>query len=78
MKHQRHFGSANVVPLREMTRIGAFIGISIAAPGFSTRHCRVSWSCAKLTERRDNLLATLAVLEQRLARLRGRPDKLPA
>jgi hypothetical protein len=26
MKHQHHFGSANVIALREMARIGAFIG----------------------------------------------------
>jgi hypothetical protein len=26
MKHQHHFGSANVIPLREVARIGAYIG----------------------------------------------------
>jgi hypothetical protein len=71
MKHQRHFGSANVIPLREVARIGAFIGDldrraqllehDIAAyPGLATT----------LTACRDNLRATIVVLEKRLASLR--------
>jgi len=79
MKHQRHFGSASVIPLREMARIGALIG-DIDRRARLLDHDIVAYPilAATLTERRDNLLATIAVLEQRLASLRGRPHKLPA
>jgi hypothetical protein len=72
MKYQRHFGSANVIPLRDVARIGAFIG-DINRRARLLDHDIVAYPilAATVTERRDNLLSTIAVLEPRLARLRG-------
>jgi hypothetical protein len=79
MKHQRHFGSANVIPLKGVAQIGAFIGdIDRRARLLDHDIAAYPVLATALTERRDNLLATIAMLEQRLASLRGQPNKLPA
>ena len=79
IKHHRHFGSANIIPLREVARIGAFIG-DLDRRTQLLDHDIAAYPvlATALTERRDNLLATIAMLEQRLASLRGQPNKLPA
>jgi hypothetical protein len=93
MKHQHHFGSANVIPLREVARIGAFIGdlkrraqlldYDIAAEEerarvFSPIDAAYPVLARTWAARRDNLKATIAALEKRLAGLQGRADKDPA
>jgi hypothetical protein len=79
MKHQRHFGSANAILLREVAQIGAFIGdIDRRARLLDHDIAAHPVLASALMERRDNLLATIAMLEQRLASLREQPNKLPA
>jgi ABC-type transporter Mla subunit MlaD len=93
MKHQHHFGSTNVIALREVARIGAFIGdldrraqlldSDIAAAQESARvfnpfDAAYPVLARTLAARRDNLKATVATLEKRLASLQGRADKVPA
>jgi hypothetical protein len=78
MKHQRHFGSANVSPLREVARIGAFIGeLDRRAQLLDHDIAAYPVLAATLTERRDNLRTTIAALKKRLAGLQGRADKVP-
>jgi hypothetical protein len=87
MKHQRHFGSANVIPLREVAQIGAFIGDldrraqlldhDIAAEEeraqvFNPFDAAYPVLARKLAASRDNLKATVATLEKRLVELQGR------
>jgi hypothetical protein len=79
MRHQRQFGSANVTPLREVARIGAFIG------DLDRRNLLLDQDiaaypvlAATLTERRDNLRITIAALKKRLVSLQGRADNVPA
>jgi hypothetical protein len=84
---QRHFGSANVIPLREVAQIGAFIGDldrraqlldhDIAAEEeraqvFNPFDAAYPVLARKLAASRDNLMATVATLEKRLADLQGR------
>jgi hypothetical protein len=93
MKHQHHFGTANVIPLREVARISAFIGdlnrraqlleCDIAAEEeraqvFNPFDAAYPVLARTLAARRDNLKATVAVLEKRLAGLQERADKIPA
>jgi hypothetical protein len=79
MKHRSHFGSANVVPLREMARIGAFIeGLDRRAQLLDHDIAAYPGLATTLTACRDNLRATIAALEKRLAGLQGRADKVPA
>ena len=79
MKHQRHFGSASVIPLREMARIGALIG-DIDRRARLLDHDIVAYPilAATLTERRDNLRVTIAALKERLVGLQGRADNVLA
>jgi hypothetical protein len=93
MKHQLHFGSANVIPLREVARIGALIGdldrrarlldYDIAAEEQSARmfnpfDAAYPFVARTLAVRRDKLKATIATLEKLLAGLHGWPDNVPA
>jgi ABC-type transporter Mla subunit MlaD len=79
MKHQRHFGSANVIPLREVARIGAFIGdLDRRAQLLDHDIAAYPVLATALTARRDNLRATIAALEKRLASLQERTDTVPA
>jgi hypothetical protein len=93
MKHQRHFGSSNVIPLREVARIDALIGEldrrallldhDIATEEQSARvfnpfDAAYPFLARTLAARRDRLKATVATLEKRLAGLNGRPDNVPA
>jgi hypothetical protein len=79
MKHQRHFGSASVIPLREAARIGAFIGdLDRRTQLLDQDIAAYPVLAASLTERRDNLRVTIAALKKRLASLQGRADNVPA
>jgi hypothetical protein len=93
VKHQYHFESANVIPLREVARISAFIGdlnrraqlldCDIAAEEerarvFNPFDATYPVLARTLVARRDNLKATVAVLERRFAGLQERADKIPA
>jgi hypothetical protein len=93
MKYQHHFGSANVIPLREVARIGAFIGdldrraqlldSDIAAAEerarvFDPFDAAYPVLARTLTARRDKLRATIATLEKRLASLQDRTELVPA
>jgi ABC-type transporter Mla subunit MlaD len=92
MKHRHPFGSANVIALREVARIGAFIGdlnrraqlldddIAAAeerARVFNSFDAAYPVLARTLAARRDNLKATVAALEKRLANLQERADKVP-
>jgi hypothetical protein len=93
MRHQYRFGSANVVPLRDVARIGAFIGdlnrrAHLLADDIAAAEERVHVFnpfdteypvlARTLAARRDKLKATIATLEKRLASLQERADKVPA
>jgi hypothetical protein len=79
MKHQRHFGSANIIPLREVARIGAFIGdLDRRTLLLDQDIAAYPVLAATLTERRDNLRITIAALKKRLVSLQGRADNVPA
>jgi hypothetical protein len=93
MKHQHHFGRATVIALRQVARIGAFIGDldrraqlldhDIAAEEERARvinplDAAYPVLARTLAARRDNLKATVATLEERLASFQGRADKVPA
>jgi hypothetical protein len=79
MKHQRHFGSANVIPLREVAQIGAFIGdLDRRAQLLDQDIAAYPVLAATLTERRDNLRVTIATLKERLVSLQERADNVPA
>jgi hypothetical protein len=93
MRHQRQFGSANVTPLREVARIGAFIGdlnrrVQLLDHDIAAEEERAqvfdpiddAYSVLARTSvaRRDNLKATVVALEKRLAYLQERADKVPA
>jgi multidrug resistance efflux pump len=93
MKHEHHFGRATVIALRQVARIGAFIGDldrraqlldhDIAAEEerarvINTLDAAYPVLARTLAARRDNLKATVATLEERLASLQGRAHKVPA
>jgi multidrug resistance efflux pump len=93
MKNRHHFGSANVIALKEVARIGAFIGDldrraqllndDIAAEEerarvFNPFDAAYPVLARAWAARRDNLKATVATLEKRLAGLQERADKVPA
>jgi multidrug resistance efflux pump len=93
MKHQHHFGSTNVIVLRDVARLGAFIGDldrraqlldkDIAAEEerarvFNPFDAAYPVLARAWAARRDNLKATVATLEKRLASLQKRADKVPA
>ena len=90
MIHQRHFGSASDVALREVARISALISdldrvVRILDCDIATEEERGRMSdpfdatypilARTLTARRDNLKDTIAALEKRLA---GRIEQVPA
>jgi hypothetical protein len=81
MKHQRHFGTANDVALREATRIGELIshldrGVRLLDSEIAAEEERAGASnrfdaaypilVRTLAARRDNLKETIAALERRL------------
>jgi predicted RNase H-like nuclease (RuvC/YqgF family) len=89
MKHRRHFRNANDVALREAARIGALISdldrraqlldrdISAEeehALVFNLFDAAYPVLARTLAARRDNLKATIAMLEKRLASLQERAD----
>jgi multidrug resistance efflux pump len=91
MKHQHHFGGANVIALREAARIGAFIGDldrraqlldhDIAAEeeraqAFNPFDAAYPFLARTLAARRDNLKVTVAALEKRRASLQELADKV--
>ena len=93
MKQQHHFGRANVIPLREVARIGALISDfdrraqildrDIAAEEerarvFNPFDAAYPVLARTLAARRDNLKATIVTIEKRLASLQERADKVPA
>jgi hypothetical protein len=93
MKHQRHFGSANDVALREVARISALISdldrvVRILDCDIASEEERAQVSnpfdatypilARTLTARRDNLKDTIAALEKRLASLLDRTEQVPA
>jgi hypothetical protein len=79
MKHQRHFESANVIPLREVAQTGAFIAeLDQRAQLLDQDIVAYPVLAATLTERRDNLRVTIAALKKRLVSLQGRADIVPA
>ena len=90
MKHQRHFGSASDVALREVARISALISdldraVRILDSDIVAEEESVGVSdpfepnypilARTLIARRQNLKDTIAALEKRLA---GRIEKVPA
>ena len=92
MKHLHHFGSANVIALREVARIGAFIAdldrrarlldYDIAAEEeraqvFNPFDDAYPVRARTLVAHRDNLKATVATLERLLAGLQQRAGKVP-
>jgi hypothetical protein len=91
MKRRYHFGNATSAALTEMARISTLIGdldrraqfieYDIAAEEerarvFSLSDDAYPIAARILAVRRDNLKATIATLEQQLARFEG--EKLPA
>jgi hypothetical protein len=83
-KHQHHFGNGNIIALKEAARIGALIGdldrlaqlldYDIAAEEeraqvFTPADAAYPFLARTLAARRDNLRATIAVLERQLAGL---------
>jgi ABC-type transporter Mla subunit MlaD len=61
-----------------VARIGAFIGdLDRRAQLLDHDIAAYPVLATTLTARRDNLRATIAALERRLAGLQGRPDKVP-
>jgi hypothetical protein len=93
MKHQRHFGSASDVALREVARISALMSdldrvVRILDSDIATEKERVGVSdpfdpnypilARTLTARRDNLKNTIAALEKRLPSPLDRTEQVPA
>jgi hypothetical protein len=93
MKHQRHFGSASDVALREVARISALISdldrvVRVLDSDIATEEERVRVSdpfdptypilARTLTARRDNLKDTIAALEKRLPGLLDQTEQVPA
>jgi multidrug resistance efflux pump len=91
MKHQHNFGGANVIALREVARIGAFIGDldrraqlldhDIAAEeeraqAFNPFDAAYPLLARTLAAHRDNLKITVAALEKRRASLQELADKV--
>ena len=86
MKHQRHFGSASNVALREVVRISALISdldrvVRILNSDIATEEERARISnrsnsaypilARTLAARRDNLRDTIAALERRLTTIKA-------
>ena len=93
MKHQHHFGRANVIALREVVRIGTLIGDLDRRAQLLDGDIAAEEECARVfnpldaaypvrartwAAHRDNLKATIATLEKRCASLQERADKVPA
>jgi hypothetical protein len=75
MNRRRHIGSTNVVPLREVSRIRAFIeDLDRRAQLLDHDIAAYPGRATSLTACRDNLRGTIAALEKQLAGLQGRAN----